>query len=157
MPKLYLLDIEGTTSPISFVYDVLFPYARKHMAEYLAQHASSVALQPDLQLLAEENLRDRPSGAPVFSEGAEAATAYLLWLMDKDRKSTALKSIQGKIWGQGFDRGELYGEVYSDVPVAFERWYRQRCTPGAPERRGQVAEAVGAEPVVLLGGGPAFL
>src|SRR5882672_5171624 len=124
MPKLYLLDIEGTTSPISFVYDVLFPYARKHMAEYLAQHASSVALQPDLQLLAEENLRDRPSGAPVFSEGAEAATAYLLWLMDKDRKSTALKSIQGKIWGQGFDRGELYGEVYSDVPVAFERWYR---------------------------------
>lgn len=121
MPKLYLLDIEGTTSPISFVYDVLFPYARNHMVEYVSMHAHE--LQSDFDLLAQENKLETSPEPPAFTKGTEAATSYLLWLMNQDRKSTVLKSIQGKIWAYGFDRGELFGEVYPDVPAALERWH----------------------------------
>jgi len=133
MPKLYLLDIEGTTSPISFVYDVLFPYARERMRDYLLRHAHDSALQADLRLLAQENAIDRASGAPIIyfpqplsqdpAKALEASIAYLLWLMNQDRKSTALKSVQGKIWAEGYEQGELHGEVFPDVPPAFERWH----------------------------------
>jgi enolase-phosphatase E1 len=129
MPKAYLLDIEGTTSPVSFVYHVLFPYARQHMAEYIALQANEPSLQADFRLLAEENLRDRASGAPVIDELAPPAEithtriSYLLWLMDQDRKSTALKSIQGRIWAKGYENGELRSEIFPDVPPALERWH----------------------------------
>lgn len=134
MPDLYLLDIEGTTSPISFVYDVLFPYARERMADYIVRSAGEPDLQADLRQLAHENAIDRSKGAPVIyypqplsqdpSESLKASTAYLLWLMDQDRKSTALKSIQGRIWAEGYERGELHSEVFPDVPPALERWHR---------------------------------
>jgi len=133
MPDLYLLDIEGTTSPVSFVYDVLFPYARQHMKDYIFAHAGKPALDADLRLLAQENAIDRASGAPIIylsqtlsqdpAEGLQSSVAYLLWLMDKDRKSTALKSIQGKIWAEGYDEGHLHSEVFPDVPAALERWH----------------------------------
>jgi enolase-phosphatase E1 len=55
----------------------------------------------------------------------DAVVAYLHWLMDRDRKSTGLKSLQGKIWEEGYQSGKLRGEVYPDVPVAMERWHRQ--------------------------------
>jgi enolase-phosphatase E1 len=134
MPDLYLLDIEGTTSPISFVYDVLFPYARERMAGYIALNADTADLQADLRQLAHENAIDRSKGAPVIyypqplsqdsAEMLKASTAYLLWLMDQDRKSTALKSIQGRIWAEGYERGDLHSEVFPDVPPALERWHR---------------------------------
>ena len=133
MPKLYLLDIEGTTSPVSFVYDILFPYARQRLNHYLHCHAADLSLQGDLRLLAQENAIDRSSGAPIIyfpqrlsQDPAEALNeniAYLLWLMDKDRKSTALKSIQGKIWAEGYENGDLRSEVFPDVPKALQRWH----------------------------------
>lgn len=133
MPKLYLLDIEGTTSPVSFVYDVLFPYARKHMSGYIASHSRDSSLQADLRLLAHENALDRASGAPIIylaqtmsqdpTEAIQASIAYLFWLMDKDRKSTALKSIQGKVWAEGYEKGELRSELFPDVPPALRRWH----------------------------------
>lgn len=133
MPKLYLLDIEGTTSPISFVYEVLFPYARERMRDYLLRHAHDSALQADLRLLAQENAIDRASGAPIIyfpqplsqdpAKALEASIAYLLWLMDQDRKSTALKSVQGRIWAEGYQQGALHSEVFPDVPPALERWH----------------------------------
>ena len=134
MPNVYLLDIEGTTSPVSFVYDVLFPYARERMADYVAGNAGNPDLQADLRQLAHENAIDRSKGAPVIyypqpisqdpGESLKASIAYLFWLMDQDRKSTALKSIQGKIWAEGYERGELLSEVFPDVPPALERWHR---------------------------------
>jgi enolase-phosphatase E1 len=134
MPHVYLLDIEGTTSPISFVYDVLFPYAREHMAGYITGNADNPDVQADLRQLAHENAIDRSKGAPVIyypqpisqdpTESLKASTAYLLWLMDQDRKSTALKSIQGRIWAEGYERGDLISEVFPDVPEAVERWHR---------------------------------
>jgi enolase-phosphatase E1 len=133
MPNLYLLDIEGTTSPISFVYDVLFPYARRHMKDHIFAHSGEPALDTDLRLLAQENAIDRAAGAPIIylsqtlsqdpAEVLQSSLAYLLWLMDKDRKSTALKSIQGKIWAEGYERGHLHSEIFPDVPAALERWH----------------------------------
>lgn len=133
MPDLYLLDIEGTTSPVSFVYDALFPYARRRMKAYVFAHAGEPALDADLRLLAQENAIDRAAGAPIIylsqtlsqdpAEALQSSVAYLLWLMDKDRKSTALKSIQGKIWAEGYEQGHLHSEVFPDVPAALKRWH----------------------------------
>jgi enolase-phosphatase E1 len=111
-----LLDIEGTTTPISFVHDVLFPFARKHAAGFLDEEAS--------RSLQQEHQSDLAAGLdpPPWAEGA---IAYVHWLMDSDRKSTALKQLQGRVWQTGYARGELHGEVFPDVPAAFERWRRE--------------------------------
>lgn len=124
-PRLYLLDVEGTTSPISLVSEQLFPYSRKHLAEYLQVHALDGSIAADLELLAGENRSETDDSRPLFEfagDSLDDALAYLLWLMDRDRKSTALKSLQGKIWKAGFEAGELVGTVFSDVPEAMQRW-----------------------------------
>lgn len=133
MPSLYLLDIEGTTTPVSFVYNILFPYARQRIKDYLLAHAGEPALHADLRLLAQENAIDRAAGAPIIylsqtlaqdpAEALQSSIAYLLWLMDRDRKSTALKSIQGKIWAEAYEQGRLHSEVFPDVPPAIRRWH----------------------------------
>jgi len=112
--KGILLDIEGTTTPISFVYDVLFPYARAHVSENLGEEDIA-----DLRLSYETDLRNGFS-PPAWSD---PPVAYVHWLMDQDRKSTALKNLQGKIWLTGYQQGALHGEVFKDVPLAFERWH----------------------------------
>ena len=118
-----LLDIEGTTTPISFVHDVLFTYARQHVREYLITHAD--ALTDDIALLREEHARDTSSGAqpPPFTDDAESIANYVHWLIDRDRKSTGLKSLQGKIWREGYTSGTLKSQVFSDVRPALERWH----------------------------------
>jgi len=121
-PRVYLLDVEGTTSPISLVSEMLFPYARKHLAEYLEGHAEEAEIQAELALLAAENLADADA-PPITTPGElEHSLAYLTWLMDRDRKSTALKSLQGKVWKAGYEAGELVGTVFPDVPEALVRW-----------------------------------
>ena len=110
-----LLDIEGTTTPISFVYDVLFPFARRRLPQYL-NHADLT----DLRREYDEEVRKGSHPPPWSAQPA----AYIYWLMDQDRKSTALKNIQGEIWREGYENGELHGEVFPDVPPALERWQR---------------------------------
>jgi enolase-phosphatase E1 len=117
--RAILLDIEGTTTSVAFVYEVLFPYARRHLEEFVHSHAGEEPLEADLA-----RLRVEQSADPEQSAGTEVE--YLLWLMDRDRKSTALKSIQGKIWEEGYRTGLLRGSVYDDVPRAFARWKGQR-------------------------------
>ncbi|MGD0628087.1 MAG: acireductone synthase [Terracidiphilus sp.] len=144
-PRVYLLDVEGTVAPIAFVYEQLFPYARAHFESFLEQNRSNAAVAADLTLLAQENRAEADPGAPgmapvlshkidlvILSEASfsgvegsafrNAALAYLNWLMDRDRKSTALKSLQGKIWKAGFESGELKGTLFADVPDALRRW-----------------------------------
>jgi len=116
--RAILLDIEGTTTPVAFVYEVLFPYARKHLEDFVRAHAREESLEADLAKLRAEQASDP-------EQHAESPVEYLLWLMDRDRKSTALKSIQGKIWEEGYRSGSLQGLVYDDVPRAFARWSRQ--------------------------------
>ena len=122
----FLLDIEGTTTPIDFVYQVLFPYARAHVRVYLANHSRE--LGSEIATLLEENAEDvRRSLNPPLIEQASIDTlvGYIHWLMDRDSKTTALKSIQGKIWDEGYRRGELHSQVFEDVPRAFARWRQQ--------------------------------
>jgi enolase-phosphatase E1 len=127
-----LLDIEGTTTPIDFVYEILFPYARTHVRAYLANHLSLEELRSDVASLLEENAEDLRRGLdpPLIERSDEyisidGIAAYVLWLMDRDRKTTALKTIQGKIWDEGYRKGELHSQVFEDVPGAFVRWRQQ--------------------------------
>ncbi len=124
-PRVYLLDVEGTVAPLTLTSEVLFPYARTHLADFLKQNLARPDVQADLKLLAEENRAEESQTCPTY--GVEIrnelyARSYLTWLMDNDRKSTALKSIQGRIWKAGFESGELKGTLFDDVPAAFQRW-----------------------------------
>jgi len=122
--RVYLLDVEGTTSPVSLVAEQLFPYARRHMEAFLRAHDRKVVVQADLAMLYEENQMEADPAAPRIADAAnlDQARAYLLWQMDRDRKSTALKSLQGKVWKDGYECGELVGTVFPDVPEALARW-----------------------------------
>lgn len=127
--RAILLDIEGTTTPAAFVYEVLFPYARAHLREYLQDHAGGDALHDALRRLREEWREDGVAREhpPEWREDAPvSAAAYLEWLMDRDRKSPALKLLQGRIWERGYRSGALAGRVFSDVRPAFERWHASR-------------------------------
>jgi enolase-phosphatase E1 len=126
--SLYLLDVEGTVAPISLVYEQLFPYARMRFAEFLKQNQSDAAVQADLALLAEENSHEPDAPQMNGSADLDQAVAYLHWLMDRDRKSTPLKSLQGRIWKTGFESGALKGTLFADVPAALERWVKHART-----------------------------
>ena len=125
-----VLDIEGTTTPISFVYDVLFPYARTHLRDFLERHGPSGLLGEVVRLLREEHAADvrrgdapPPLPADVSSGNAVDLEPYVVWLMDRDRKSPGLKLLQGLIWQGGFADGSLRGEVFPDVAPALDRWH----------------------------------
>lgn len=131
--RAILLDIEGTTTPVEFVYEVLFPFARRHAREFLSQHQLSDAVRADVEALKAERRADSEAGRepPAWRDESadsrlESATLYVHWLMDQDRKSTALKSLQGNVWESGYLSGQLRAEVYADVPPAFARWRGQR-------------------------------
>lgn len=127
-----LLDIEGTTTPIDFVTKTLFPYASRKLESFLRENSADEevrALIGELHALHELDERNglKP---PSWRDDSEeerlrSSVAYGQWLIARDSKCTALKALQGKIWQQGYASGELNGEVYADVPPAFERW-RQR-------------------------------
>lgn len=119
--KAIVLDIEGTTTPITFVYDVLFPFARAHLRAYLQDPKNSDALREPLRRLREEWDADADRGP---TEGGHFEHAkYVEWLMDRDRKSPGLKLLQGQIWEQGYRSGELHGDVFGDVAPALRRWH----------------------------------
>jgi enolase-phosphatase E1 len=126
---LVLLDIEGTTTPIAFVHDVLFPFARHRLDDWFALHTRSDASRDILRRLASEHADDVAMGEPVppwpsspVAAVRAAAVAYATWLMDRDRKSPGLKLLQGWIWEEGYQAGVLRGEVFPDVPAAIRRW-----------------------------------
>lgn len=125
--RAILLDIEGTTTPIAFVTKRLFPYARTHLTSYLNSHRAACA--DVIDRLRAERHQEADESPPSWSDASEearirSATEYVDWLMDRDRKSPALKELQGRIWKDGYRSGELLGEVFPDIPVALERWHR---------------------------------
>jgi enolase-phosphatase E1 len=133
MIKAILLDIEGTTTPIDFVHQRLFPFAFEKIGEYLEKNFDSI--QAELSRLRAEHARDVENGSdvPPLDEASrekaiKSLTNYLHFLIGIDRKSTPLKSLQGKIWQAGYESGELVSEIYDDVPRAFERWKSQAKT-----------------------------
>jgi enolase-phosphatase E1 len=122
--RAILLDIEGTTTPVDFVFKTLFPYARDRMASYLAAQATEPAVAKDLDALRAEHAKDEAAGLPVPAFEDEGGAAYARWLIDQDRKTTPLKSLQGRIWEEGYRSGALQSAIYADVPPALERWTR---------------------------------
>ena len=117
MIRAIVTDIEGTTSDIRFVHDVLFPYARENLAAFIAafQHRDDVAL-------ALSDLRDEIAQPQATVEDTIAA---LFKFMDEDRKSTALKALQGMIWRDGYLNGSFTGHLYADVLPVFRAWQQQ--------------------------------
>jgi len=120
MTKAILLDIEGTTTPIDFVHETLFPYAKERVGKFVAFHFG--ALAAEITQLVDESSHDEKYTIPVDPTEPGSVSAYLEDLIARDVKSTPLKSIQGKLWREGYEAGELRSVVFGDVPRAFERW-----------------------------------
>jgi enolase-phosphatase E1 len=130
--RALLLDVEGTTTPVDFVYGTLFPFAAARVEEFLRRHgeeADCAALIEQLRCQREVDAQRTPGVPPwpraTAEEGARSAAAYVRWLIARDSKITPLKSLQGKIWEAGYQAGELRGSVFPDVPRAFQRWRKQ--------------------------------
>jgi enolase-phosphatase E1 len=135
--RVILCDVEGTTTPLDFVHKVLFPYARAHIALFLKQNNSVSDVHRDLEALREEHRADVTQGLhpPPLSPHThpselQSGVSYIIWLMDQDRKSTALKSLQGKIWEEGYRNGDLRSQVFADVPPFLKRWHDQKRRTG---------------------------
>jgi enolase-phosphatase E1 len=115
-----LLDVEGTTSSISFVYDVLFAFARQHVGDFLSQHQLDPHVQAAAAALASETgAADATLDTP---EGRTRLALAAIDLMNRDVKSTPLKALQGMIWRRGFASGELVSHVFDDVPDSLAQW-----------------------------------
>jgi enolase-phosphatase E1 len=112
--RAIVTDIEGTTTSISFVFDVLFPYARKHIAEFVLTHLDDPAVQRELDAVSQE------VGQPLSTE---QAIAQLIDWIDQDRKVTPLKSLQGMIWKQGYADRQFTGHVYPDAVAHLRQWH----------------------------------
>lgn len=115
-----LLDIEGTTTSISFVFDVLFPYAAKHLADFLASHGHEAAVQIACAAVRQDALPDEKALPPD-----QQVLAIVRRQMAGDVKASGLKQLQGLIWQHGYESGAIKGHVYDDVPVCFSTWRQQ--------------------------------
>ena len=131
--RIILLDIEGTTTPVEFVYQTLFPFASHKLESFLREQAQDPEIQSLIQDFRAQHAADERNGLkpPRWMDHPQDARlcstgAYGQWLIARDSKCTPLKSLQGKIWQQGFMSGELRGEVFPDVPIAFKRWRQQK-------------------------------
>ena len=129
-----LLDIEGTTCPVSYVAETLFPYASANLAHYLETHqqeANIRALIQELETLwmqdSDQEARDLLSLSRQSAEQSDAGgiLPYLKFLIRRDRKVTPLKDLQGKIWADGYARGELVGPLFDDVPTSLRSWQQE--------------------------------
>jgi enolase-phosphatase E1 len=116
MIRVILTDIEGTTSSISFVHEVLFPYAAEHMAEFVREgHQSTLEISEQLDAVAEASGVDRDDIDGLID-------VLLEWIRD-DRKETSLKALQGMLWQMGYQEGAFKGHVYADAADHLQRWH----------------------------------
>lgn len=118
-----LLDVEGTTSAVAYVYDVMFPFAEKNLTSYLDEFWDSQELNPVKEYVAKD------AGADSYGDWiANSKNAKSLFeneinrLMDGDIKATGLKQLQGLIWESGFKSGQLEAHMFEDVQPAFNSW-----------------------------------
>ena len=115
MVQAVVTDIEGTTSSISFVKEVLFPYAAAHMATFLREHWDEPAVQEQIHALAAD------TGEDVAT--ADDADRILQQWIREDRKATPLKALQGMIWKAGYQSGAYTAHLYPDTAPALRRWH----------------------------------
>jgi enolase-phosphatase E1 len=113
MIKTIVTDIEGTTSSLSFVKDVLFPYSRARMAEFVRAHAQEPGVRHELdevRRLSGKNLTD-----------PEVMEQLLGWIAE-DKKATPLKALQGMIWEEGYKKSDFKGHMYEDAVRHLMKW-----------------------------------
>ncbi|MEB3317161.1 MAG: acireductone synthase [Cyanobacteriota bacterium] len=140
-----LLDIEGTTCPISFVSTVLFPYASAQLLSYLKKHQHEESIRallaevfsawrddnsPEAMSLRQESMGqgDQPDQHDLLVLSPEEACIYLNWLTKQDKKLTALKELQGLIWEEGYQQAKLVAPLFADVPAALKLWHAKGIT-----------------------------
>ena len=116
MKPVVLTDIEGTTSSIAFVKDVLFPYSRRELPRFVREHGHDPEVRRWLDAVAAEN-------GGICSDDVIVET--LQGWIDEDRKHTALKALQGMLWRQGYERGDYRGHIYADAAEALRNWHAQ--------------------------------
>jgi enolase-phosphatase E1 len=114
-PKAVLTDIEGTTSSISFVKDVLFPYARERLPAFVAAHGH----EPAVRALLDDAARE---GGIAGADDAAIVALLQRWI-DEDRKATPLKALQGMVWFDGYDGRHFVAHMYPDATAALRRWH----------------------------------
>ncbi|WP_227318811.1 acireductone synthase [Cedecea davisae] len=115
MIRAIVTDIEGTTSDIRFVHNILFPYARERLAGYVREHQNEIS----------EILNDLRAEINEPQADTDRLIETLFSFMDVDRKSTALKALQGLIWRDGYVNGDFTGHLYDDVLPALQAWKQQ--------------------------------
>lgn len=126
--RVILLDIEGTTSSVRFVYDEMFPYVRRELAEFLDRHAGDAKVVAAARQIAldggKSSLTELVGSDTLQSDAAQQRlTAEVIRQMDADLKATGLKELQGLVWEAGFKSGELLAHVYDEVPGCLRQWY----------------------------------
>jgi len=114
MIRAIVTDIEGTTSSLSFVKDVLFPYARKHIAGFIAEQQNEAAVGEQLTAI------KKLVGKELTLE--EIAVQLHQWI-DQDQKITPLKTLQGLLWEKGYRQGDFKGHVYQDAADCLRQWH----------------------------------
>lgn len=112
--KAVLTDIEGTTSSIAFVHDVLFPYARKHLPRFVADHAE----EPAIASLIDDVCSEAGEADANIGQVVEILKSWI----DEDRKATPLKALQGRVWQHGYEAGDFTGHIYEDAVSNLRRW-----------------------------------
>ena len=113
MIRAIVTDIEGTTSSLSFVKDVLFPYSRERMADFIAKHEADPTVRKlldDARKTTNKNLDEH-----------EIIEQLVRWI-DEDKKITPLKALQGMIWEAGYKQGHFKGHVYDDAVRHLKEW-----------------------------------
>lgn len=116
MIKAIVTDIEGTTSSLSFVKDILFPYASINLPDYIRDHASEPKVKEQMDAVRTE------VGEPLDDEAV--ITQLLQWIAE-DKKATALKALQGLVWEQGYADGDFHGHIYDDAYEQLKVWHGQ--------------------------------
>ncbi len=112
--KAILTDIERTTSAVSFVFEVLFPYAARHLPDFVRSNAEQPAVAAQLAAV-------RAESGETEADMLRVVEILLEWIAE-DRKATPLKALQGMIWAEGYTAGQLKGHVYPDAVEALKRW-----------------------------------
>lgn len=115
--RAILTDIEGTTSAVSFVFDVLFPYAREHLPAFVRARADAPEVAAQLAAV-------RADSGEADADTERVIAVLLEWIAE-DRKATPLKALQGMVWEQGYAAGDLRGHVYPDAVEALRRWHAE--------------------------------
>ena len=126
-----LLDIEGTTCPVSFVTDILFPYAKSELTNFLERHQDNPSISQLVNDAEAEWNDDKDKASISLRHDLEESKqpnylkvgAYLQLLISSDRKSTALKDVQGKIWREGYTTGNISSELFEDAHENLKKWH----------------------------------